>query len=264
MKMKKILLIVLVLAINSSFILAQKKGPEYTYLGIKLSAVNNISFPPIKNNYVLFKSPRGDLMKQSNVPLTYTYGGAFSIIYNDDNKNDRRGIVFGLDFQSYGFQNSYKSDTLNFSITNQYRVMSIGIPVYFKFWMSNIYKNQLYATFGGEFNYFLNVYNYQTSSWNGQPYTVKVPKAQVNKSSLSLLLGFNYNIFFINFQLLAKNYLNKNFMTTIEEGTIAPYQDLNIFNNLSIQTGVNIPLTRWLTARNWTAEKIRRMFKGAK
>ena len=263
MKMKKILLIVLVLVINSSFILAQKKGPEYTYLGVKISAVNNISFAAAKNNYVFLKTPRGNLMKQSNMPLTYSYGGAFSIIYNDDNKNDRRGIVFGLDFQYHGFQNTYKSDTLNFSLTNQYRVMSIGVPVYFKFWFSNIYKNQLYATLGAEFNYFLNVYNYQTSSWSGD-FTAKMPKAQLNKSSLSLLLGFNYNIFFINFQLLANNYINKNFTTTIEEGTIYPYENLNIFNNLTIQTGINIPLTRWLTARNWTAEKIRRMLKRSK
>lgn len=262
--MKKILLLIIVFVINTTLIFAQKKSSEYKYIGIKISAVNNFSFPPADNNNVLIRSPYGDLMKQNNTPLTYTPGAAFSIIYNNDNRNDKRGIAFGIDVQNYGFQNVYKSTTSDFILKNQYRVTSIGIPVYLKIWNSNIYKNQLYATVGAEFNYFLNVYNYQTASWNALQYIRKMPVQELNKMSFSAMLGFNYNVFFINFQLLSSNFLNKDYIATIEEGTIYPYKDLNLFNNLTVQTGINIPLTRWLTARNWAAEKTRRILKGSK
>ena len=269
--MKKTILLIILIASSLSSIIAQKDS-EYRFFGVKFSAVNNFSFGSESNNFVFFDSPYGDLMKENNSVISYTPGGAFSIIYNTDNPNDKQGFAFGIDVQNYGFKNLYKSTTSSFSVTDEYRVTSVGIPIYFKYWPSNIYKDQLYLTVGVQLNYNIATYNYQTSNWsrtmpNCDPlvndcdlvqYVHKLSSAKTKKIGLAATLGLNYNIYFINFQLLSPNFVNKKYTVTIEEGTITPYENINFMNSFYVQTGINIPLTRWLTARNWTAEKIRR------
>lgn len=262
--MRKYLFLILILNICGISLFAQHKHSEYWYLGFKMSAIHNISLAPPNNDSWLINSPNGDLLKQNNSFITYTPGGSSTIIFNFDSKNDIMGFVVGIDIQNYGFHNSYKAQVGDFKIINEYRVTSVGIPIYFKYWSSSIYKNQMYLTIGIEYNRFINVYNYQTSNWNSLQYITKLPKEQTVSSSISATLGFNYKLFFINLNLLAKNFVNKKYQTHIEEGNVSPYQHINILNGLTIQTGLNIPLTRWLTVHNWTAEKIRRMFKSSR
>ncbi|MEA3450604.1 MAG: hypothetical protein U9Q83_01730 [Bacteroidota bacterium] len=275
--MKKTILFILLIASSLSFVFAQKSS-EYRFFGVKFSAINNFSFGHKTNNYVFIDSPYGDLLKENNSVISYTPGGSFSIIYNTDNANDKQGLSFGVNIQNYGFKNLYKSTTSNFTITDEYRVTTIGVPIYFKYWPSNIYKEQLYATFGVQLNYYMSVYNYQTANWSRTmpgcdplvndcdlvQYVNKMSAAKTKKFSLAATLGFNYNIYFINFQLLSPNFVNKKYTVTIEEGTITPYENINFMNSFYVETGINIPLTRWLTARDWTAEKIRRFISGSK
>ncbi len=237
---------------------------EYKYFGIKTGLVNNFSLPIENNNFVLIKSPRGDMMKKHKIaPFTYTPGGNFSVIYNFDFKSNKSGIVFGLDFSNFGFSNSYKSDTLGYTVNEHFRTSAISIPIFYKFGTKNIYKDQFYATVGIKYNIFLMTQTFQKASWNGQMYIGNIVKGASRTSSFSLTAGLNYKIYFFNVELLPSNFIDKDYTTTIAEGTIRPYNHINITNSVFITTGVNIPLTRWLTARNWTAEKVRRFFKGS-
>lgn len=234
---------------------------EYRYFGIKTGIVNNFSLPLNENNFIFIKSPKGDMTKKFNiVPFTYTPGASFSIIYNYDFKNDKTGIVFGTEFSNFGFSNSYRSDLLSYVVKDQIRVYSVGIPLLLKFG-DNVYKNQFYGTFGIQYNLYLMPQSFQTSNWSEQLYIGSIDNEASRMTSLSIVGGVNYNIYFAKVQYLTSNFISKDYSTTIEEGTIRPYQHLNFTNNMYLTMGANIPLTRWLTARNWTAEKIRRFFK---
>lgn len=261
--MKKSALI-LTLILSFSFIYAQK-GSEYRYFGIKTFLSNNISFPAPTNNFVLINTPYGDMLKQNNEIFSYTPGGGASFFYNFDFKSDKTGLVFGLEVQDFGFTNHYITLDNSFKLSSQYRTLQIGVPILFKMGSSNIYKNQSYMTVGVQFNHFFIIQNIQKASWaEGAPFIGNVPKEGVKKSAISFILGYNINIYFINLQLLSSNYINPKYTTQTSEGIVKPFQHVNILNNLYIQTGINLPLTRWLTARNWTAEQIRRTFKGTK
>ncbi|MBN2663289.1 MAG: hypothetical protein JXR68_06535 [Bacteroidales bacterium] len=265
--MKKITIIILftTLALTTFSQSSLTKGAksEYKYFGIKVGIINNFSLPLNENNNVLIKSPKGDLLKNYNIiPFTYTPGASFGIVYNFDFQNDKSGIVLGAEFSNFGFSNSYRSIELNYVVKEQIRVYSVGIPIYLKIG-NNVYKNQFYGTFGMQYNIYFMPQSFQKSNWNEQLYIGSIDKQASRSSSVSVIAGVNYNVYFIKMQLLSSNFVSKDFSTVIEEGTIKPYQHLNITNNLYITAGVNIPFTRWLTARNWTAEKIRRFFKRA-
>ncbi len=263
--MKKIITLILTLAICTT-VFGQKEKKEYHYLGVKVFVSNNLSFPTAKNNYVLIKSPYGDLLKENKDIFTYTPGGGASIVYNFDFKNEVAGIIFGLSIDNYGFTNKFKDQTpkSDFSVVNQYRALQLGVPLMLKFGIKSVYKNQAYMTAGLQFNKYFMYYNYQRASWNESTTVKKMPKEQVNGSSLAGVLGLNYNMFFVNLQYNLKNFINKEYTTSTSEGIVKPYKHLSSFNSLYIQLGVNIPMTRWLTSRNWTAEKIRRKFSSPK
>ncbi|MBN2890265.1 MAG: hypothetical protein JXL97_00220 [Bacteroidales bacterium] len=256
--MKKITTILLLLSFFVISFGQTNDNSEYRYLAFKFFLTNNISFPAPENNNVMIKSPYGDMMKQNNEIFSYTPGGGMAVVFNYDFKSDKLGLIFGLDVQDLGFKNYYKSVTGNFLVTSQYRALQVGLPIMVKFGSSNIYKNQSYVTFGVQFNQYFLTQNIQKSSWNEAPYVATLPREEIKKSSISAMLGFNYSVYFVNFQLNSTNFVNPDFMTNTNEGVVSPYSHINILNNLYIQTGINIPMTRWLTARNWSAEKIRR------
>ncbi len=254
----------MLLFIFSNAFSQKKKNSEYRYLAFKFFATHNISFPPGANDNVLIKTPYGDMIKKNHEAFSYTPGGGASIIFNYDFKNEKLGVVLGIDIQNYGFKNHYMSLSENYLVTNRYRTLQIGIPIFFKWGFYNIYKNQSYITFGVQLNQYFNTLNIQTASWNVSPYIKKLPKEELMKTSIAGILGFNYGVYFVNVQFLTANFMNKKYEVTTAEGVVAPYKHLNIMNNLYIQTGFNIPLTRWLSARNWPAERVRRVFSKAK
>ncbi len=258
--MKRFIILTTVLFFSLS-LFSQKKWSEYRYFGLKIYPISNISLPPSENQYLMIKTPYGDMLKQNNEVFAYTPGGGISLFFNVDQKSDKTGIVFGLNVENYGFQNMYQAIDADYKVKNQYRVTQIGIPVYLKYWSSNIYKQQLYMTVGFEYDLFIATANIQKSNWDAMPYTRILPREEVKTSAFAATMGFNYNIYFFNVKLLSSNFVNKKYITRLDEGVITPYQDINIFNNLYIETGINIPMTRWLTARNWTAERIRRAFR---
>ncbi len=264
--MKKILLTIAI-SIFAVYAFSQgkliKEKNEYIYFGVKVGTLNNVSLPLKENNYVLLKTPYGDLLKTAALPFTLSPSAMGSINLHFDSKNDRRGIVSGLSFKVYSFSNVYRPQNkdLNYKLTRTFSAVTVSVPIYAKFNFVNIYKNQSYFTFGFYYNLYLFVYDKQKASWSGQKYIGLLPGADLHRSSLSAMFGYNYKIFYISFEYLLQNFMNKNYQMQTQEGIVMPYADINPTNNLYVQLGVNIPMTRWLTARSWTAEQIRRFFK---
>lgn len=261
--MKKVYLLAVVL-LSYVTIFAQAGLKEYRYFGIKFGLSSNISMAFKNNPNILIKSPYGDLLKNYSGNITYTPGGNFEFIYNVDSKNNKTGFVLGLNFDYMGFRYNYISDTLNYKASEQYRTMVVGIPLVLKYGTSNIYKNQLYTTFGIQYNIYLMQQTLQKASWSSSTYIANIPRDAATFGSIALLAGFNYNIYFIKFQYITKNFVNTKYTTNLQEGIVQPYQHINATNNIYLTIGVNIPLTRWLTTRSWTAEQIRRFLKGSR
>lgn len=261
--MKKIYLSILLLFFYSS-IFAQSGLKEYRYFGIKAGLTSNFSIPNYNNNNLLIKSQYGDLLKEYKTKLTYSPGAMFEIIYNFDSKNNKRGFVTGISVENIGFGFNYISNDLGLTVNENYRAVSVGVPFVIKYGTSNIYKNQSYITLGLQYNLYFLQQTIQTSSWSSKMYIANIPKEAATLSSLSLIAGFNFSIYFFRIHYFTTNFINNRFTTTIQEGTITPYKHINQSNNVYLTAGVNIPLTRWLTTRSWTAEKIRRFLKGSK
>ncbi len=240
-----------------------RKHAEYWYASFKVSLINNVSLPSDENSIVFINSPYGH-MPATATPFTYTPGINAGFYYNFDFKNNMAGLVIGVEFQNIGFSFKYKTQNpdYKFKSTNQFRTNVLNFPVYLKMWNSDIYKKQSYFFAGFVYQKFLQTYNIQTSSWNSVLYTHKLSDAEKKRSSWQAIAGMNYDIYFVSARYSFSNFLNKDYMlVTDAEGTIRPYSGVSFLNSFYIEAGLNIPLTRWLTTKYWTAEKIRRFFK---
>ncbi len=265
--MKKILVFVFIMFIYlvqygqyESIDKPKKPANEYIYFGVKFGTLMNISKAPKQNNYVLLKTPYGDMLKTSAYPLTITPSAAFSVNIHFDGKNDRYGIVSGISIRRYAFMQTFKSDSsqVKYKLYRTFSSLGLSVPLYLKFNNLNIYRNQSYFTLGIVYNLFLLNYDRQKANWNSQIYRSLMPSSDVNSSSLGFTMGYNYKIYYFSVDYILKNFVNKRYQLQTEEGVVKPYDDLNFTNNLYFTIGINIPMTRWLTSRNWTAEQIRR------
>lgn len=270
--MKKILSIVIALTISISLLgqgNIKKKKSEYRYGSLKLFLVSNYHAASINNKNLLLKTPEGDMKQAIAGSFDYVPGLAFSYLYNLDAKEDSRdqllwGVVFGLEAQTNGFQTTYKTpnDANNYRATDRYRATAISVPIYVKLGGRNLYRDQSYVTIGASYNYLLFVQNINTASWTDQRYSRLLTPDEKSNSAFSVFLGFNFNIYNIQLEYWPTNYINSEYKTPIENGVNAyPYSQVNFQNNIFIKTGMSIPMTRWLTSKNWYAEKVRRTFR---
>ncbi len=262
--MKKILFTSILVLITFVLFAQGKKKTEYRYGAFKASLINSWSSPPAANPDVLIKAPVGDLIKAQGRYSNYTPGVALSFVYNLDAKNDKWGIVFGLEAQNNGFQASYKSQVKedNIRAVDRYRVMAVGVPVYFKFGRNNIYRYQSYGFVGLQYNYYIYVQNIHTGSWTSQRYSKLLTDAEKRNGGIALLFGYNHNIYSIQLEYWLTNYVDKGYSVIANEGVaVNPYAHVSYKNNIFLKVSTNIPMTRWLTAKNWRAEQIRRALK---
>lgn len=259
---KSIITIFFILLIKISF--GQAGLKEFRYWGVKFGLTSNFSLGLKDNPYTLIKTNFGDYIKNYRSRLSITEGGMFEIIYNFDSKNNKRGFVTGINIENLGYSFKYVSDTFNYYVNEQFRTTLVGIPFVLKYSSTHVYKNQTYFTFGAQINIFFLQQTIQKSSWNSSLYVANAPKEAATLTTLSLIAGYNYKIYFIRVNYFLNNFINKNYTTLIEEGTVKPYQHLNFSNQIYLTIGINIPMTRWLTTRSWTAEQIRRMLKTSK
>ncbi len=232
---------------------------EYRYFSVKLGLVNSIVPLPEGNPYLLARTPFGDMAMQAVRTVNYTPGGAFGILYHIDAKSDMFGIVFGVQVQNYGYSVKYMTVDSNFFTQDQYRFTSVVIPFYIKYNPKNIFVNQVYMTVGLKQYVNILAQNYQTSTWN-QAYNIRtLPGPEYHRVSTVAFLGLNYNVFYLDIDYVFNGVINKNYKTLTAEGVVSPYENVDYRMKFYITTGIHLPLNRWLTARNWTAEKIRRL-----
>jgi len=257
--MKKYIIILLII-ISGSILKAQKN--EYRYVALKAGISHNYNFFASRNNSdVMFTTLSGDMLKSPVASINYIPGGAASLNYHIDSKTDKRGFVVGIEFQNNGFRSKYVSENGGYFLVDQYRVQAIGIPFSFKLSGSNIYINQKYFYAGVQYNYYIVSQNIQKASWDGQIYSHALSIDERRKSGLAAFLGFNYYIYNFQIEYWTSNFVNPEYITQNNGAVLKPYSHLPKAN-FFLKTSINIPLTRWLTTKSWTAEKIRRIFNG--
>ncbi len=260
MKYLKIILFLAIISLPAANVFAQQDNSEYRYLAIKFGLVSNFVPFPNANNDLLVRTPLGDMALVPRNTVNYTPGGAFSIHYHIDAKSNKFGIVLGLQAQNFGYSIQYMSRDSGFYATDAFRSTSLVIPVYIKYNPRDIFINQSYFTVG--FKQYINfsVMEYQTGTWIEGMRTRKLTQAQVHRMTSAFFIGYNYNIYYVNLEYSFRSFVNKDFKTTTQEGVVRPFSNIDYRMNLFITVGMNLPLNRWLTMRNWTAEKVRRLF----
>ena len=265
--MKKISILLISFLIISGLFAQESEKSEFRYSAIKFSIIHGYSLQPPANDNVLLKTPLGDMLKTNpTLAINYVPGFAFSWNYHFDAKSNKLGFVTGLEVQNNGFQSKYKTESGTYSVVDRYRVLSVGVPFYAKFGVKNIFRNQTYIIFGLQYNYYAYTQNIQkaNANWSAERYSSLMSGEQRRKSGLAVLLGFNYNIFNIQLEFWPMSPVNNKYLTQVEGAQISPYSHIDFKTGFYLKTGINVPLSRWLTTRNWRAEQIRRRLKGAK
>ena len=260
MKYLKVVIFLIIIQIPALSLWAQEDNSEYRYLAVKFGVVGNVVPFPNANSNLLARTPLGDMALVARRVINVTPGGAFSIHYHIDAKSNRFGIVLGAQVQNFGYSIQYMSLDSNFYATDAFRSTSIVIPFYIKYNPRDIFINQSYLTVGFKQYINLNISEYQSSTWI-QGFNVKsLSQAQIHRLTSSFFLGYNYYIYYFELEYTLRNFVNKDFKTTTGEGVVRPFSNIDYRMNIYFTFGVNIPINRWTTMRNWTAEKIRRMF----
>lgn len=236
------------------------KHSEYWYASLKFSIINNISLPLETNPTIVINSPNGDMLV-NQAPFTYTPGGSAGFFYNFDFKNNKMGLVIGVEAQNFGFSDKYSTLDNQYRVINNFRATCLNIPIYFKIWSSDIYKTQTYMTAGLGYQLYYSVYNYQISNWDALTNIRKLNEKEMISKTYFGQIGFNSTIFFFNLRYNLSNFLNSDYIYLTDEGSLKPYSAINFTNSIYAEIGLNLPLTRWLTTTYWTAEKIRRILK---
>jgi len=254
--MKKILVILTLFFVTFNILNAQKN--EYRYFALKTGLSHNYNFMGNKNNEnVLMTTPIGDMKKIAS-GINYIPGVFLDLNYHIDMKSDKYGIVLGLDLQNSGFCVKYATKLGEYKLTDQFRVQSVGIPIFFKFGGRNIYINQQYLFVGVQYNFYLVSQNIQKPNWQNKRYYHTLTN-ESRKSGVAAFLGFNYFIYNFQLEFWPVNYINSEYTEQrgLNNANYQPYKNLPKFNYF-IKTGINVPMNRWLTTKSWRAEKIRR------
>jgi hypothetical protein len=258
--MKKNISLTIILILVAFVLKAQKN--EYRYWAIKTGITHNYNFFAGRDNLdVMLRTVDGDMFKTAEGSLNYIPGGSVNLFYHMDSKTDKYGFIIGLEAQNNGFRSRYVSVNKNYWIVDQYRVQAVGLPFIFKFGGSNIYINQKYFFIGIEYNYYIVSQNIQRASWNSQIYSHALSTNEKSKSGVASFFGFNYNIFNFQIEFWTSNFINPDYIVLVDGTSLKPYSHIPGYN-FFLKTSITIPLNRWITTKNWTAEKIRRMFNG--
>jgi len=207
------------------------------------------------SSYEATYHPSGDMFKETK-GFTYTPGYQVGFVYNYDLLNNHSGIVAGVEFSNYGFTNNYKSTISNENVKETFRSMAVTVPILFKFGPSDIYSDMQYICVGVKANMNLAVMRGQKASWANEKYGEKLANG---KSALSCAatVGFNTGMLSVNVNYMFMEFVDAKFADT--DGN-TPFQGIK--GHVYLCTSLNVPMTRWLSIHNWTAEKIRRKLHG--
>ncbi len=188
-------------------------------------------------------------MKFEKGGISYTPGYHVGLLYNYDFYNNKTGILAGIEFANYGTGCSLKSSENDgkYKLNEHYRAMAVEVPILLKFGPRDIYRNMGYITLGAKVFYNINAAVAQVAKWEGATNAGhKLEKSQTNGLGYAICFGGNYKMFSFNLNYMLKNCINTGEISHVGK------------SNLFVCTSLNIPMTRWLSVNNWTAEKIRR------
>ena len=215
---------------------------------------------------LLIHTGRGD-MKQEKKGFSYTPGIQIGAVYNIDFKNNKTGVVVGGKIIDYGFQNKYKciaNSDYNISegdymVKETFRAIGLQIPVLLKFGTSDIYRDMSYAYIGVQPTLNFMCSKGQKGSWSDEKFGKKLESGEKNTFSVAATFGLNYNIFSFSVNYMFMEFVNSKYE---DENGKSPYKGIK--GHIYVCTSLNVPMTRWITIHNWTAEKIRRKLHNGK
>jgi hypothetical protein len=215
---------------------------------------------------LLINTGRGDV-KQSKKGFVYTPGFQVGAVYNIDFKNNKTGVVVGGKVVNYGFKNKYKCtydpdysrEEGDFIATETFRAIGLQIPVLLKFGSSDIYREMSYAYIGVQPTLNFSTAKSQKGSWTEEKYGKKLESGEKNMFSVAATFGFNYDIYSFSVNYMFMEFVNSKFE---DSNGKSPYKGIK--GHIYVCTSLNVPMTRWITIHNWTAEKIRRKLHNGK
>ncbi len=254
--MKKNIFIILLLCISYTSI-AQS---EYRYLSLRISSSHNIDANFSDPSYLFLQTPVGQmplLQKaveyQNKAHFHYGIGFSAGLLYHIDLKKDKLGFVLGVEYASNGWQAKYFTDNPSYWVLYQYRSSTIKFPLFLKFG-KDVYRNQGYGFIGAQFNYNLSVTETQSVPWENKVFIHKLEAFHFNQSTVSGIVGFNFNVFNFELEYVLGGVLNTSYINTDKFSLYDHFPKHNLF----IKAGFVFPFSRWLFMRSWTAEKFRR------
>ena len=80
---------------------------EYRYWGIVIGINHGFGAPENTNENVMLHTAKGDMYKKRAGAFNYTPGYQIGAVYNFDFKNNKSGVVAGLEFANYGCRTKY-------------------------------------------------------------------------------------------------------------------------------------------------------------
>ena len=263
---------------------------EYTFFTIRGGANHNLFSPQPTDftPYVFMDTPSGhmamypsnsDALASKEKYVDYSISQYAEMLYHYDLKNDKYGIVFGIQYSSTSFSNKYLARPGNFLLQDvqatsiypqladywmieRFTVTSIGLPVFMKIGsQKDFYLEQKYMYFGFQYNLNMKMFQVQEVGWNSKK-NIKAADDLMKGGNVLLMLGYNYKIFSLEFDYMIGSLVKNNYVVNdIESGTIIqPYQNVPK-RILGIKTSIHIPLSEWLLLKSYSAEKFRRKFK---
>ena len=269
--MKKLSVIIFLSVLFNSVVMAQggdflEDKTEYRYANFVIG-LNHCFGSSIggKSDNLLIHTGYGDL-KQEKKGFAYTPGFQVGVVYNFDLKNNKTGIVFGGKIVDYGFKNKYKClENSNYNVaagdyvtTETFRSIGLQIPILFKFGTSDIYREMSYAYFGVQPTLNFTVAKSHKGNWTDDKYGEKLSDGK-SMLSVAATFGYNYDIWSFSLSYMFMEFVDSKFE---DSNGKKPYNGIK--GHIYLCTSLNIPMTRWTTIHNWTAEKIRRKLHNGK
>lgn len=260
--MKKLYIILLMsLVCFSNKLMAQgeiENKTEYRYANFVLGINHGFgSALGGETEDLLLHTAHGD-MHQNKKGFTYTPGFEVGIVYNVDFKNNKTGLQIGGKIVDYGFQNKYTSENDEHNVKETFRALGFQIPIFFKFGFSDIYRDMSYCYIGVQPTVNFMMSRGLKASWSSDKYGEKLSDGK-QMLTVAATLGFNYDILSINFNYMFMDMVDPSFE---DAKGFKPFSGIK--GHIYVCTSLNVPMTRWITIHNWTAEKIRRKLKNGK
>ncbi|MCQ2973928.1 MAG: PorT family protein [Bacteroidales bacterium] len=255
--MKKNIIIIICIILSSISVKAQYRW-EFNYFALELSMNHNFAGAPdtLLNRFV--NIGEGNIAVYPAQNIQYTPGYNFGLQFHHDFDNDKIGLVFGVNYSSYGTSALFYSADKAIELKETNRISCLGIPVLLKFG-HQIYNNQGYFFVGGQFNLNLKLITSQKLKGNSKTVKKAQDKECYNSFSTPIFVGFNYKLFNMKFSIMPQNFLKKDYEIVIGDKVnkqkIKPYecQPKTLFY---INTGFIIPISQWTTNRSYILSKI--------